>query len=178
MSNKNGRNMDFVNFKLSDHFKKRALQRFGIEKSIVSRWSTNIMCNGTRQKCPDGNYSIIYQEVKIIADVESRTIVTCFPVNDVEGLLKLVEKGKENEETNMAVRAITIGVAAVVREKNKKISKIINAIKDMEDVHTKTTRIDYYRDQEKQIDKMYEKLDEEMVEKRTISDVLQRVHIN
>ena len=178
MSNKNGRNMDFVNFKLSDHFKKRALQRFGIEKSIVSRWSTNIMCNGTRQKCPDGNYSIIYQEVKIIADVESRTIITCFPVNDVESLLKLVEKGKENEETNMAVRAITIGVAAVVREKNKKISKIINAIKDMEDVHTKTTRIDYYRNQEKQIDEMYEKLDREMIEKRTISDVLQRVHIN
>ena len=57
-------------------------------------------------------------------------------------------------------------------------SKMINAIKDMEDVHTKTTRIDYYRNQEKQIDEMYEKLDKEMIEKRTISNVLQRTHIN
>ena len=64
-----------------------------------------------------------------------------------------------------------------MRKKNKKIREIINAIKDMEDIHVKTTRVDYYVKQEKQIDDMYDVLDKEMTEKHTISDVLQNIHI-
>lgn len=173
--------MDFVNFEKSDHFAQRALQRFCIEKNVLPRWTTNILINGTKQKCVSNSlgtvYSVVYHEVKIIISPSSRTIVTCYPVNNIQSLSKLAEKGKENEATKMAIDAINQGIQSVVRKKNKRIREIINAIKDMEDVHIKTTRVDYYLKQENQIDDMYEVLDREMMEKHTISDVLQNIHI-
>lgn len=181
MGKQSSENMDFVNFERSDHFAQRALQRFCIEKSVLSRWTTNILSNGTKQKCVSNSkgtiYSVVYHEVKIIVSPSNRTIVTCYPVNNIQSLSKLAEKGKENEATKMAVDAINQGIQSVVRKKNRKIREIINAIKDMEDIHVKTTRVDYYVKQEKQIDDMYNVLDKEMTEKHTISDVLQNIHI-
>jgi len=64
---------EVVDYTRSDHFKKRARQRFGISMSIMRTWITNIVNRGSFSSSNQENVMFLdCEEIRIVIDTKIR----------------------------------------------------------------------------------------------------------
>lgn len=161
---------EIIDYARSDHFKKRARQRFGISKAIMKAWITNIVARGSFSKTnQDGIWFLDDNEVRIVADVNSRNLVTVYSLHDCVWLAKRSSSEIVNKDVvNEIIVGFTETFDILLRKQNKKISSLIKALNELECAHSMTKRKDYYSQQEDKICELEEALAAELVNKREL----------
>jgi len=80
---------EVIDYVRSDHFKKRARQRFGISKAIMKTWITNIVTRGSFSGTDQENIAFLdNEEVRIVIDTCNKSLVTTYSLHDIVWISK------------------------------------------------------------------------------------------
>lgn len=161
---------EVINYARSDHFKKRARQRFGISKSIMKAWIANIVIRGSFSDTNQENIVFLdSEEVRIVIDTCNKSLVTTYSLHDIVWISKQSNDELGNEILiNNVIASLTSSFDGMLRKQNKKINNIIKALNELQEVHNSTKRQDYYLDQEKRIEEVEKALFVELANKREL----------
>lgn len=161
---------EILEFSRSEHFKKRARQRFGISKSIMKAWITNIVARGSF--CRTAQENIVFlddEEIRIVLDTHNKSLVTTYSLHDIVWISKRSNNESANRSViNDVVDNLTSSFDGMLRKQNKKINNIIKALNELQEVHNSTKRQDYYLDQEKKIEEVEKALFVELANKQEL----------
>ena len=161
---------EILAYSRSEHFKKRARQRFGISKSLMQPWLLNIVSHGSFSKTnQDGIWFLDVDEIRVVVDVHNRSVVTTYSLHDIVWISKragdeLINKGVIDE----VIDGLTGAFDSMLRKQNKKINSIIKALDELQDIHNVTKRKDYYLEQEDKICEIEKALTTELNNKREL----------
>ena len=172
----NNRN-EILEFSRSEHFKKRARQRFGISKAILNSWLLNLVSHGDFTKTnQEGIYFLDNDEIRIVVDIHNRNIVTTYSLHDIFWLTKRAGVETVNKVVvNEVFDNLTGAFDTMLRKQNKKISNIIMAPDELQKVHDVTKRPDYYQDQEIKISELEKVLTTELYNKNELVKISNNV---
>lgn len=168
---------EVIDYVRSDHFKKRARQRFGISKAIMKTWITNIVTRGSFSGTDQENIVFLdNEEVRIVIDTCNKSLVTTYSLHDIVWISKRSndELGNENL-VNDVVASLSSSFDSMLRRQNKKINNIIKALDELQEVHDNTKRQDYYLDQEKKIEEVEKALFVELANKRELVKISKNI---
>lgn len=161
---------EVIDYTRSDHFKKRARQRFGVSKSIMKAWITNIVARGSF--CRTAQENIVFlddEEIRIVLDTHNKSLVTTYSLHDIVWISKRSNNESANRSViNDVVDSLTSSFDGMLRKQNKKINSIIKALNELQEVHNSTKRQDYYLDQEKKIEEVEKALFVELANKQEL----------
>lgn len=161
---------EVIDYTRSDHFKKRARQRFGVSKSIMKAWITNIVARGSF--CHTAQENIVFlddEEIRIVLDTHNKSLVTTYSLHDIVWISKRSNNESANRSViNDVVDSLTSSFDGMLRKQNKKINSIIKALNELQEVHNSTKRQDYYLDQENKIEEVEKALFVELANKQEL----------
>lgn len=165
----NNRN-EILEFSRSEHFKKRARQRFGISKALIQPWLLNIVSHGKLSQTGQKDiWFLDIDEIRVVVDFNDRNIVTTYSLHDCVWLAKRAGNELVNKEVvDEVVTSLTWTFDNMLRKQNKKISSLIKALNELERAHSMTKRKDYYSQQEDKICELEEALTTELINKREL----------
>ena len=168
---------EILSYSRSEHFKKRAHQRFGISKSLIQPWLLNIVSNGSFSKTnQDGIWFLDVDEIRVVVDVHNRSVVTTYSLHDIVWISKRSNDELGNENLlNDVIASLTSSFDSMLRRQNKKINNIIKALNELQEVHNSTKRQDYYLDQEKKIEEVEKALSIELANKRELVNISKNI---
>lgn len=113
---------EVIDYTRSDHFKKRARQRFGVSKSIMKAWITNIVAHGSF--CPTAQENIVFlddEEIRIVLDTKNKSLVTTYSLHDIVWISKRSNNESANRSViNDVVDSLTSSFDGMLRKQNKK----------------------------------------------------------
>lgn len=161
---------EVIDYTRSDHFKKRARQRFGVSKSTMKAWITNIVSHGDFCRTEQENIMFLDdEEIRIVLDTSNKSLITTYSLHDI----MWISKRSNNESINKGVikdvvNSLTSSFDGMLRRQNKKINNIIKALSELQEVHNSTKRQDYYLDQEKKIEEVEKALFVELANKQEL----------
>ncbi|AFU63125.1 hypothetical protein 8014-B2_0058 [Lactobacillus phage ATCC 8014-B2] len=161
---------EIVDYIRSDHFKKRARQRFGISKTTMKSWIANIAAHGSLCHTEQENIAFLdNEEIRIVLDTYNKSLVTTYSLHDIVWISKRSNNEMANKSIiNDVVDSLTSSFDGMLRKQNKKINNIIKALNELQEVHNSTKRQDYYLDQEKKIEEVEKKLFVELANKQEL----------
>ncbi|UPI30831.1 hypothetical protein DEDGFLLK_00083 [Lactiplantibacillus phage Gut-P1] len=161
---------EIVDYIRSDHFKKRARQRFGISKTTMKSWIANIAAHGSICNTEQDNIAFLdNEEVRLVIDTHNKSLVTTYSLHDIVWISKQSNNEISNKSIiNDVVDSLTSSFDGMLRKQNKKINNIIKALNELQEVHNSTKRQDYYLDQEKKIEEVEKKLFVELANKQEL----------
>lgn len=161
---------EIVDYIRSDHFKKRARQRFGISKTTMKSWIANIAARGSICNTEQDNIAFLdNEEVRLVIDTHNKSLVTTYSLHDIVWISKQSNNEISNKSIiNDVVDSLTSSFDGMLRKQNKKINNIIKALSELQEVHNSTKRQDYYLDQEKKIEEVEKKLFVELANKQEL----------
>lgn len=147
---------EVIDYTRSDHFKKRARQRFGVSKSTMKAWITNIVSHG--DFCHTKQENIMFlddEEIRIVLDTSSKSLITVYSLHDCVWLAKRSSSEIVNKDViNEIISSLTETFDGLLRKQNKKINEIAKALSELQQIHNVTKRTDYYLAQEDEIEKV------------------------
>lgn len=161
---------EILEYGRSEHFKKRARQRFGISKSLMQSWLLNIVSRGSITKTnQSGIWFLDSDEIRVVIDVCNKSIVTTYSLHDMVWLAKRSGDEVVNKKVvDDVVTSLTGTFDKLLRKQNKKINKITKALGELQEIHNATKRKDYYLEQEDEIEKLEKALTIELNNKREL----------
>lgn len=161
---------EIVDYIRSDHFKKRARQRFGISKTTMKSWIANIAARGSLCNTEQNNIAFLdNEEVRLVIDTHNKSLVTTYSLHDIVWISKQSNNEISNKSIiNDVVDSLTSSFDGMLRKQNKKINNIIKALNELQEVHNSTKRQDYYLDQENKIEEVEKKLFVELANKQEL----------
>lgn len=161
---------EVLNYEKSDHFRKRARQRFGVSKAILKSWLANIVGHGSFSIAGKDNIMFLDdEEIRIVIDTYNRSLVTTYSLHDIVWISKRSGNEPVNKSiVNNIVASLNNSLDSVLRNQNKKINTIVKALDELQKVHNDTKRQDYYLDQEEKIEEVEMALATELANKREL----------
>lgn len=161
---------EVVDYTRSDHFKKRARQRFGISMSIMRTWITNIVNRGSFSSSNQENVMFLdCEEIRIVLDTKNKSLVTTYSLHDIVWISKRSNNGSANKSViNDVIESLTNSFDGMLRKQNKKINNITKALNELQEIHNSTKRQDYYLDQEEKIEEVEKTLFVELANKQEL----------
>lgn len=147
---------EVIDYTRSDHFKKRVRQRFGILKSTMKAWITNIVNRGSFSSSNQENVMFLdCEEIRIVLDTKNKSLVTVYSLHDCVWLAKRSSSEIVNKDViNEIIGSLTETFDGLLRKQNKKINGIAKALSELQQIHNVTKRTDYYLAQEDEIEKV------------------------
>lgn len=147
---------EILAYSRSEHFKKRARQRFGISKSLMQPWLLNIVSHGSFSKTnQDGIWFLDVDEIRVVVDVHNRNLITVYSLHDCVWFAKRSNSEIVNKDViNEIIGGLTETFDRLLRKQNKKINEITKALNNLQQIHNITKRTDYYLAQEDEIEKV------------------------